>query len=134
MNAADQIISDIAEHLGYRGGRNLTDPLDAALRDAFNHHGADYLLHLAAAIDKATWAHFDRARATTQRTYTITNLVTDDQVTADDNDHVKELITSWFNEPTDADLDVLDEMDHPPAFFDVDDWRLAYFGIEITTP
>ena len=47
------------------------------------------------------------------RTYTITNLNTDDQVTADDHDH--------------------DEMDHPPADFDADDWRLEYFGLEITT-
>ena len=66
------------------------------------------------------------------RTYTITNLNTDDQVTADDHDHVKELITDWFNEPTDEELDVLDEMDHPPADFDADDWRLEYFGLEIT--
>lgn len=65
MNDTDQIISDIAEHLGDRGGRNLTDDLDAALRNALNQPGGvDYLVHLAAAIDKAAWAHHDRARAT----------------------------------------------------------------------
>lgn len=66
------------------------------------------------------------------RSYTITNLNTDDTVTADDHDHVDELIRDWFTEPTDEEADALDEMRCPPGDFTADDWRLDYFGIEIT--